>query len=142
MRHTVRFKARGHPNIRAKHRTTFMTTIEPDLSPEGDCIIAVSADIALAHLPEVVKAAAKNPDTRITFTLRAGSHEFTAHGRGHNLLTYTDVLEMVARKSSYTCGRTLMVGSDKAAVDIPPVLLKKLQDPETEVTIEITYEYP
>jgi hypothetical protein len=47
---------------------------------------------------------------------------------------------MVARKSNYTCGRTLMIASDKTAIDIPNNLVKELQNSETEITIQITYE--
>ncbi|HHL41695.1 MAG TPA: DUF371 domain-containing protein, partial [Candidatus Bathyarchaeota archaeon] len=57
-------------------------------------------------------------------------------------LTYTDEIDMVARKSSYTCGRTLMVQCDKAAVDIPKELVEFLQDPETVIKVQLIYETP
>ena len=142
MKHTVQFKAKGHPNIRSKHKTTLMTTVEPHLTPRGDCIIAVGAETGLAQLPEAIKEAARNPETLITFTLRAGNHVFETTGRGDPELEYTDKIDMVARKSSYTCGRTLMIGCDKAALDIPEDFVEVLKDPETVITVQLTYETP
>lgn len=140
MIHTVTFKARGHPNIRSRHKTTLMTTVEPHLTTKGDCIIGVSAEIGLAQLPSEVKEAARNPETIITFTMKTENHTFTAQGIGHPELTYKNPIDMVARKSSYTCGRTLMIHSDKAAIDLPTELVNELQSPETEITIQLTYE--
>ena len=142
MKHTIQFKAHGHPNIRSTHQTTLMTTTEHHLTPRGDCIIAVGAGTGLAQLPEEIKEAARDPGTEITCTISVENHVFTAVGRGHPNLTYTDPIDMVARKSSYTCGRTLMINSDKAANDIPAEIIKALQNPEAVITIQITYEKP
>ena len=142
MRHTVKFRSKGHPNIRSTHKTTLMTTVEPHLTPRGDCIIAVDAETGLAQLPAEIKEVARNPETRIIFSLKAGNYVFEATGRGDPDLTYTDEIDMVARKSSYTCGRTLMVQSDKAAVDIQKELLEVLQDPETVIKVQLLYEAP
>ena len=142
MRHTIQFKAQGHPNIRSTHKTTLMTTTEPELTTRGDCIIAVKAETGLAQLPYKVKQAARNPETKITLTLKTCNNTFTAQGRGHPNLTYKDPIDMVARKSSYTCGRTLMISSDKAAIDLQKELVKDLQNPDTEITVQITHEIP
>lgn len=142
MKHIIQYRAQGHPNVTSKHKTTLMTTTEPHLTKRGDCIIAVNAETGLAQLPAEVKEDAKDPDTVITFTLQTRNHVFTATGRGHPELTYIDPMDMVARKSSYTCGRTLMVASDKAAIDIPLSLVDELRNPETKITIKITYEQP
>ena len=117
-----------------------MTTVEDHLTPRGDCIIAVGAETGLAQLSAEIKEAARNPETRITFTLEAGGHVFETTGHGDPELTYTDKIDMVARKSSYTCGRTLMVGCDKAAVDLPEELVMVLQDPEAVITVTLLYE--
>ena len=140
MKYSISFMARGHPNIRSRHRTTFMTTVENSLTSKGDCVVAVSAEMGLAQLSPDIKEVARNPETRIIFTLNTGKHKFVTTGTGHAGLTYSDPSDMVARKSNYVCGRTLMVNSDKAAIDLPIELVKSLQDPETEVIIELTYE--
>lgn len=142
MKHTVQFKARGHPHVRSKHKTTLMTTVENELTPRGDCILAVGAEMGPAQLPDAIKDAARNPETRITFTITVGEHIFETTGRGDFGLTYTDPIDMVARKSNYNCGRTLMVQCDKAAIDLPHALVALLQDPETVITVQLTYETP
>jgi len=140
MKYSISFKARGHPNIRSRHRTTLMTTMENSLTSKGDCIVAVSAEMGLAQLSPEIKEAARNPETRIIFTLKTGKHKFVTTGAGHAGLIYSDPSDMVARKSNYVCGRTLMVRADKAAIDLPIELVKSLQDLDTEITIKITYE--
>ena len=142
MKRIFQFKAKGHPNIRSRHKTTLMTTVEPHLTPRGDCIIAVDAETGLKQLPPEIKEAARNPETRITLTLRTENHVFATTGRGDPELTYTDKIDMVARKSNYTCGRTLMINCDKAAVDIPTELVNVLRNSETIIRVELTYETP
>ena len=139
MSFTVSFKAKGHPNVRSKHKTTFMTTKEPDLSLRGDCIIVVSAEMGLKDLSQEAKDLARHPETSITFRLDVGEHIFEATGNGHPDLSYTDPIDMVARRSNYTCGRTLMINCDKTSQDIPDDLVKALQDPEAETKITLTY---
>ena len=140
MKQTIQFTAYGHPNIRSTHKTTLMTTTEPHLTTRGDCIIAIGAEIGLAQLPKEIKEAAQDPETDITFALSLENHVFTASGKGHPNLTYTDPIDMVARKSNYTCGRTLMISSDKAAIDIPLEIIEALKNPETTINIQLTYE--
>ena len=140
MKHTIQFKAYGHPNIRSTHKTTLMTTTETHLTPRGDCIIAVGADLGLTQLPKEIKEAARDPETKITLTLKVEDQVFTAKGRGHPNLSYSDPVDMVARKSSYTCGRTLMIGADKAAVDFPEEMIDALQDSNVDIMVQLTYE--
>ena len=142
MKHTFSFQAKGHVNIRARHKTTLMTTVESHLTTRGDCIIAVLADVGLAQLPDEIKEAARDPETNITFTMKTKNHCFQAHGKGHPNLTYTDPIDMVARRSSFTCGRTLMILSDKVARDIPDEMVMELRDQETNITVQLSYEKP
>ena len=139
MSFTVSFKAKGHPNVRSKHKTTFMTTKDPELSLRGDCIIVVSAEMGLDELPQEAKDLARSFETSITFRLEVGEHIFEATGNGHPDLEYTDPIDMVARRSSYICDRTLMINCDKTSQDISTDLVQALQDPEAEVKITLTY---
>ncbi len=136
---TVSFKAKGHPNVRSKHKTTFMTTKEPELSLRGDCIIAVSAEIGLKDIPDEAKQLARQLDTEIIFRMEVGGHSFEAKGQGHPELEYTDPIDMVARRSNFTCGRTLMINCDKTSQDIPDKLVKALQDLDAVAEITLTY---
>jgi len=137
---SVKFTARGHPNVKSTHKTTFMTTKEDELSTRGDCIIVVGTQIGLKDMPAMAKRLARDEDTRITFRLAVDNLVFEAQGHGHPDLEYIDPFDMVARRSNYTCGRTLMVGSDKTSMDIPRAVVDALKDPEAEVQIEIFYE--
>ena len=134
----LEFTARGHPNIICSHRTTLMVTRDPHVSTRGDCVAAVGADVALADLPSEFKEAARNPDTVITLTLEAGPHRFTVAGRGHPDLTYGHPRDMVARRSCFTCSRTLMVSADKAAEDVLGETLLALQSPGSVIKVTLT----
>ena len=70
--------------------------------------------------------------------MRVRGEGFTVEGIGSTGLTFTDPHEIVVRKSGFVSGRTLMVYSNKAAVDIPRRVVKLLQDPAETVTIEIS----
>lgn len=140
MRRTINFKAKGHKNIKSKHKTTLMTTVDPEISTRGDCIIATGAEIGLSQLPEDIKKLAQDSETTITFVLETNNHRFIAVGKGHPDLTYEDPIDMVARKSNYVCGRTLMINSNMAAIDLPKELVDELGDPEIEVYIKLVYE--
>jgi len=84
-------------------------------------------ELGLGGLPGWACEAAKSPETRITMVLEVEGLSFSCTGRGDPGLTYTHPRDMVARRSSYTCGRTLMVGADKAAVDLPREMLEALR---------------
>lgn len=132
------FNARGHPNITSTHRTTLMTTRDEHLSKRGDCIVAVNAEKGLLDLPDDIKEAARCRESVIVLRLEAEGEEFTVRGRGHPGLTYADPSDIVARKSSYVCGRTLMVETDKAARDIPEGMKKLLKNDAVEVKVTIS----
>jgi hypothetical protein len=132
------FKAQGHPDILSTHRTTLMTTKEKHLTKKGDCIVAVNAEKGLLDLDDGIKEVARSGETAISLKLEAGGEEFTVRGRGHPGLTYTDPSDIVVRKSGYVCGRTLMVGADKAACDIPDDLIRVLNG-GVDVTVTISF---
>ena len=91
------------------HRTTVEITSESNLTPRGTCIVGVQADMTLQSLDSQVKQLAKSPNTRIVLKLAAADLTEEIEGRGNSGLTYSDSVSMVARKSSFVCGRTLMV---------------------------------
>ncbi len=139
MQRVVEFQARGHENIRGTHRTTIEITREDSLTTRGDCIIGVGATLALSDLSEEVRALARDPETMITLSLRVDEMTENIVGHGSEGLVYTDPTCMVARKSSYTCGRTLMVGADRAAVDLERDFIAALRDPNTILSCRILF---
>jgi hypothetical protein len=137
-----KFTARGHANVRGTHGTTVMITTEPHLTARGDCIVAVASEIGLRDLPEDLKAAARSQGARIRLTFSVGGDSVEVNGRGDPGLTFEHPHDMVARRSSFTCPRTLMVHADKAAIDLPVGFRRLLRDPEAVVTVTISVESP
>jgi len=130
-------RARGHSNIRAEHPTTFEITREEELTPRGDCIIAVGADKGARDLSEVFKEAARSEEARITIIIEVPSVGLREVVRawGHPGLTFEHPTDLVVRKSYFVCGRTVAVGADKAAKDLSRELVRALRDPRTEVIV-------
>jgi hypothetical protein len=131
------FKAQGHPNITAGHRTTVMITRDSELTRNGDCIVGVNAEMGLTDLPLQVKAAIRAKGSSVKLTLQAGCLIFQMQGRGHPDLPLDHPDDMVARKSRYICGRTLMIEGDKGACNIFPELISVLQEGDREITVII-----
>jgi hypothetical protein len=119
-------RARGHRNVTATHRSTFEVTADCDLTPAGDCIIAVCADRWPAGLSGEFKAAAARDDAKITAEIHCMGHKDTVQGWGSSKMTFGDRRSMVFRVSDYVCGRTVMINADKAARGLDRELVKAL----------------
>ena len=137
---TVVFSARGHENIEATHKTTFEVTKETTLTKQGDCIIAVEASKAAADLPFEFKEAARKEGAQITVTIEAGELKEIVKAKGSPQLKFMHPTDLVVRKSSYVCGRTLAIRADKAASDFSRELVEKLKDPSQEITVTLAVE--
>ena len=137
---TVVFSARGHENVQSTHRTTFEVTKEEALSKQGDCIVAVEATKASDDLPTEFKEAARKEGARITVTIEADELKETVKARGSPQLQFAHQTDLVVRKSSYVCSRTLAIGADKAASDFSRELVEKLKNPKQTVKVTLTVE--
>jgi len=124
LRETI--QATGHPNVTARHRTTFEITKEGHLTPQGDCIIAVSADRGLTDFSENFRNALKKADAVLEIRMECCGIEEKIIARGHPGLSCTNHEEMVVRKSSFICGRTLAINADKSSCDLDRDFVKKL----------------
>lgn len=131
------FYASGDPKISAQHPTTLEITKEDVKSKRGDCIVAARSSVGFRELPEEIKAAALKGDT-MTVVIEAAGHSERIKGRGSGALTFADEKEMVIRKSGYVCGRTLMINSDKAAVDLDRDLVEELKKGGCTVKVTIS----
>lgn len=130
--------AYGHKNIQATHETTLEITKDDDVSKEGDCIIAVSADKALADLKPRFRESLRNKKAKLVITVEAGEINELVNAFGSPQLILTHPRDMVVRKSAYTCSRTLAIQADKAACDLSRKLVEKLKNPKQEVKITLT----
>jgi hypothetical protein len=131
----LEINAKGHKNITARHRTTLEITKDDEVGPNGDCIVAVSANVGLADLDDAQRKELRESRIKISFFCKG--HEWSVHGTGSDGLAMTDPDEMVIRKSHYECGRTLMVGADRASFDMPKILVECLMDPNNDITVFI-----
>lgn len=129
--------ARGHENITATHKTTFEITKEESLTRRGDCIIAVSANKAMPDFKPKFKKALKNENAKLIIEIKAGKVCEIIRAYGSSQLQLTHPTDMVIRKSSYICNRTLAIKADKAAADLSRSLVEKLRKPEQNVEIKL-----
>ncbi len=127
---------RGHENVKATHKSTLEFTKENYLTPRGDCIICVSADKALKDLSDKFKEALKR-GAKLRIVIRAGDVEDEVIAYGSPNLELESPVSMVIRKSDYIDGRTLAIRANKSAKDLKRELVELLQNPETEVTVEL-----
>jgi hypothetical protein len=84
------------------------------------------ADKACADLDQRVKDALRKGGV-VHLTICVGDLSFKVRAEGSPQLTLTDEEDIVVRRSSYTCPRTLAVRADAAACDIPRSLVNLLR---------------
>ncbi|MEM2874489.1 MAG: DUF371 domain-containing protein [Candidatus Hadarchaeales archaeon] len=132
----ITFRARGHPNIKARHSTTLMITKDPEVSPKGDCVIGVSSEKSVADLPAELKDGIR-AGRGVIIELRVGNRRETVRALGHPLLKLAHTSDMVIRKSCYVCERTLAVRANVSAADLPRDFVDLLRDPNAILLIKI-----
>jgi hypothetical protein len=139
MKITETIFASGHNSIQATHKSTLEITKEAELSKRGNCIIAVSADKAMADLNSKFKNLLKE-NAKITITIEAGDVVEVVNALGSAELILTHPTDMVVRKSNYICNRTLAIQADKVACDLSRKFVEKLKNPKQKVKITLTVE--
>lgn len=132
---------RGHENVLGLHKSTFEITKESELSPQGDCIIGVSADKGAADLsPEFRELMAKD-GARLTAVFSAGGVEVTVTSDGGSGISLTHPTDLVWRRSSFVCPRTIGIYSDATAALLPRELIEVLKTgAEMTVTLKVEAE--
>lgn len=138
----VTLTAKGHPNIRATHRSTFEVTAEPTLTIRGDCIVGVKASATPSQVDAAVGWLLRRPGSRVTTRLSCGEFAEEVHGYGAPGLLLTSPLSLVWRTSSHIDGRTIAIRCDKAARDMNRQLIRRLQDPQATLHIAILVSAP
>ncbi|MBE6512689.1 MAG: DUF371 domain-containing protein [Methanobrevibacter olleyae] len=133
-----KIKAKGHENVLSLHKSTFEITKDKDLSLSGDCIIGLDIDKSMEDFPEEFKEKLANDDTKVVVELKTPNASDTIEGYGHHDLTLSHPTDIVCRKSTFVCSRTLMIKSNKAAIDLNRDLIKDLANGESmDVNIEL-----
>ena len=118
----------GHEHVAATHASTFEVTTDDFLTPAGDCSLGVRADRAPAAFDPAFVERCRDAVATIEATVRAGDHAVTVTGRGDPSLTFESDRALVGRTSGYVDDRTVMVGADAAAADLPRALVAALAD--------------
>ncbi len=121
------FYAKGHPNVTSLHKTTFEVTRDNEIGPVADCIIGVKSESVLEDIPVQIREAIRNKKIRIKIILETENASDLITGYGHPDLSLDHPTDMVCRKSSFTCNRTLMIRADKAAIDLKEELIEDLK---------------
>jgi len=137
MRFDIKFN--GHKNIRSTHKNTIEITKDPNLTINGDCIIGVDAGFSCKDLPKKLKTKIKNSNSKIKFSIKIDGKTFIVNGKGHPRLSLSHAHDIVLRKSSFICPRTIAINCNKASDSIPKHMLAILQNPKTKgiLTIEV-----
>ena len=135
MRFSIQFY--GHENIRSLHPKTIEITTEPHLGINGDCIVGVRADCGCIGIPEKMKTLLQNSKSDVTCTISVRDFSFKVKGNGNDKLTLTNLHDIVIRKSSFVCPRTLATNCDLASDSIPRQMIKLLQNPQAKGTFVI-----
>jgi len=135
----VTFKAFGHENVVGEHKTTVEITSENFLTRRGTCIIGIRATQTLADLDSTIKKLASSETTKIVLVMEVNGIVERVAGTGGSDLTYSDSISMVARTSSYQCGRTLMIHADKAASDLSKDFINSLKDNKAVINCELQF---
>jgi len=122
----VTIRCRGHPCVTALHPTTLEVTRDTDLTPRGDCIIGVAADLAARDLPREVRDLLCRNDAAVTARFFCEGDVVTIRGRGSSGMTLAHPTDMVFRKSGFVCDRTVAICTDSAARTLPRDFVAKI----------------
>ncbi|MBQ2961656.1 DUF371 domain-containing protein [Methanobrevibacter sp.] len=130
--------AKGHKNVLSLHKSTFEITKDKDLTLSGDCIIGLDIDRSMEDFPMEFKEKLANDDTKVIVELKTPNASDEIEGFGHHDLTLSHPTDIVCRKSDFICSRTLMIKSNKAAIDLNRDLIADLANAESmEVNIRL-----
>ena len=130
----------GHPNVTALHRITIEITKAKDLTQRGDCIIGVNASKACYDLDDALKhhLRSENSVVRMSIMVDGINCDLVAQGSPSLILTHRH--DIVIRRSSFVCPRTLAVKCDKASNSLPKDMVRMLKDPDRKGVLLIRVE--
>ena len=134
-------RCRGDPAVRSRHPSTFAITTDDHLTPAGDCIIGICADTGAAGLSSGFKRIIATEDSELLTRLICRDICVLVHAQGSRGLSLDHPADLVWRKSTFTCDRTIGIRSDHAARDLPPKLISLLRQGEALV-VELTAVSP
>lgn len=123
---------RGHPLISARHKTTFEVTKDSYVTRRGDCIIGVEASKACADLSHSFRRALKTDDTTLEIEIVIGPYSLTAKAQGSRDLVLTNPNDIVIRKSTFICDRTLAIRCNRTAFEFPRTMVDRVKNADAK----------
>ena len=116
----------GHPLVLGTHPTTFEVTRAGHLTKKGNCIIGISADKSCDRLSAEFKRVLTHDDAVLITRLSCDGKTAEVKSHGSSQFTLDHPTDMVWRRSSFVCGRTIGIMSDPVAATLPDGLLANL----------------
>ncbi|MBW2996990.1 HAD-IA family hydrolase [Candidatus Woesearchaeota archaeon] len=124
------FKAKGHKNILASHKSTLEFTKDREMSLDGDCIVGIGADFSLSRLKQLV-----TDHKNLRMRIKAGKHveeiDFIANKQ------FSSSKELVLRFSEFSSDRTFGFRATKSARQLDRKLIERMRDPRQDIIVEI-----
>jgi hypothetical protein len=117
---------RGHPLVLGNHPTTFEVTREDHLTKNGNCIIGIAADKGCNGLSPEFKRVLSHDDAILITRLSCEGVAFEVKSQGCFKFTLNHPTDIVWRRSSFVCGRTIGIMSDHVAATLPKKLIEHL----------------
>jgi hypothetical protein len=134
-------RCRGHPLVLGTHPTTFEVTCEEHLTHNGNCIIGVAADKGCAGLSQEFRSLLCHDDALLVTRLEAGGVTTEIRSKGSARLLLDHPSDIVWRRSTFTCGRTIGICSDHVAATLPRELIARLRNGDG-MTVSLTVTRP
>ncbi|MFH0875765.1 MAG: DUF371 domain-containing protein [archaeon] len=126
--HSYSFSFFGHENIVGTHKNTVEFTKEKNLTKRGDCIVGVSCGFDTSVLKTF-----SSKKVLIRITVDDEIEKITADYNPD----FSDLHELVIRRSNFKSSRTFATFADKVAIDINRKLIEKLKNPNIKGTVLI-----
>lgn len=119
---------RGHPLVLGNHPTTFEVTREDHLTKNGNCIIGIAADKGCNGLSPEFKRVLSHDDAILITRLSCDGVVIEVKSQGSFKFTLDHPTDIVWRRSSFVCRRTIGIMSDHVAATLPKKLIENLAE--------------
>jgi hypothetical protein len=114
-------------------------TCEDHLTKNGNCIIGIAADKGCAGLSPAFKAVLAHDEAVLLTRLACEGIVVEVRSRGSAQFMLDHPADLVWRKSTFVCGRTIGILSDRVALTLPRELIVNLaRGKEMVVTLTAT----
>jgi len=128
------FKACGHKNVLAKHKTTIEFTKDKELTLRGDCIVAVNADFSLDGIKKFISSLKSN---KIRITIETNDKKIIEDVSATVNPAFNDAHEIVIRKSDFLDKRTFAIKANKSSAELNRGLIGFLKDERNEILVAV-----